>query len=400
MTPSSFTRVSVAQIFNLDAPPAYVDVGERTSTGIPLVELPSGHRVAHLTRYTDVHQVLTDPTFSRSVTNVEGGPSFIPTTMPVELLLNLDSPDHARVKKFVTGPYGASGVEKLRATLHQVISDRFATLRSADAPDLFRDVLDEVPIRVNSAFLGLPLQEREIYRLPGHTVQRAPADDVAGLIRDFLRLYDYIMDVVRGKRPVEADGLIARFLKDRHDSDPPLTDEELVAVLLGSILGADQNILSVLTKSVYTLLIARPLWERVVAEPDVVTAVTEELIRLIPLGTISAFPRVATRSVATSEGLLPEGSVVYPDAFAANRDPSVYPDPLAIDPGRTGPRHLQFGYGMHHCMGAALARMEITTIIGRLAAEFPSLRLDADPATLPWDVGTVLRRPTSLPVRW
>lgn len=397
---STYTRVSVEQIPNLDAPPAYADFGQRTATGVPLIELPSGHRAAHLTRYADVQRVLVDPTFSRSVTNVEGGPSFIPTTMPVEMLLNLDVPDHSRMKRFVTGPYSAGSVEKFRGLLDQVIFDRFAALRSADRPDLFRDVLDEVPIRVNSAFLGLPIQEREIYRPLGHTVQRAPADDIPGLLRDFGQLYEYIMDIVRGKRPIETDGLIARFLNARHDTDPALSDEELVAVLLGSILGADQNILSVLTKAVYTLLVARPLWERVVAEPDVVAAMTEELIRLIPLGTISAFPRVSNRNMETSEGVLPEGSIVYANAFAANRDPSVYPDPLAINPDRTGPRHLQFGYGMHHCMGAALARMEITKMIGLLASEFPGLRLDADPATLPWDVGTVLRRPTSLPVRW
>jgi cytochrome P450 len=400
MTLSSFTRVSVDEIPNLDAPPAYADLGERTATGLPLIKLPSGHRAAHLTRYADVHKVLIDPTFSRSITNVEGGPSFIPTTMPVEMLLNLDVPDHARMKKFVTGPYSAGGVEKLRPVLDQVITDQFAALRAADRPDLFRDVLDEVPIRVNSAFLGLPLREREMYRPLGHTVQRAPADDVPRLLRDFRNLYDYIMDIVGGKRPIEADGLIARFLEARHDAVPPLSDEELVAVLLGSILGADQNILSVLTKAVYTLLVSRPLWESVVAEPDIAPTVTEELIRLIPLGIISAFPRVSTRSVETSEGVLPENSVVYADAFAANRDPHAYPDPLVVDPHRTGPRHLQFGYGMHHCMGAALARMEITTVISRLTHEFPDLYLDADPATLPWDVGTVLRRPTSLPVRW
>lgn len=400
MTTFSAARVSVADIPNLDAPPAYVRLAERMPTGIPKIKLPSGHEAAHLTRYADVHAVLTDPSFVRSVTNVEGGLSFLPTTMPPEMLLNLDVPHHARVRKVVTGDYSANGVESLRPVLDRVITERFEVLRGKDNPDLFQDVLDEIPGRVNHHFLGLPLSERDYYRPLGHTVQRAPADDVPKLLDDFWKLYGYVMDLVHGKRELRPDGLVARFVNGRNDSDPPLTDEELVAILLGSVLGADQNILSVLTKATYTLLNAPGLWERLVREPEILPALVEELIRLIPLGTISTFPRVSTRSIETTEGVLPEGSNLYADAFAANRDPSAYPDPLVIDPDRDGPRHLQFGYGMHHCMGAALARLEITTIIGRLAAEFPNLALDADAETLPWDTGTVLRRPSSLPVRW
>lgn len=175
----------------------------------------------------------------------------------------------------------------------------------------------------------------------------------------------------------------------------------MTGIFFGSLLGADQNIVSVLTKSLYVLLSAPALWQRLAAEPEIAPRLAEELIRLIPLGTISAFPRIAGRDVETSEGTVLTGDVVYPDAFAANRDPAVFAAPLTVDPDREpGKRHLQFGYGMHHCMGAALARMEIVSVLTRLAREFPGLVLDTDPAEVPWDHGTVLRRPTSLPVRW
>lgn len=399
MSVVSAVRVSVENVPGLDAPPAYEKTTE-SATGVSQILLPSGHVAAHLTRYRDVFAVLADPASVRAVTNVEDGPSFLPTIMPKEMLLNLDVPDHARMKNVANAQYSVRAVEALRPLLDEVVDERFAALRAEQRPDVFRTVLDEVPIRVNSAFLGLPLEEREYYRPLGHMVQRAPADDVEALLADFYRLYDYVMDLVRGVRPVQDGGLIHRFIEGRDNSTPPLSDEELVALLLGSLLGADQNILSVLTKSVYVLLTQPALWTRLHEHPDLVAPTVEELIRLIPLGTISAFPRVVTRDVETSEGLVPQGSVVYADAFAANRDPDAFPDPLVVDPDRSGPRHLQFGYGMHHCMGAALARMEITTVIGRLTAEFPAMTLDADPRELPWDSGTVLRRPSSLPVRW
>ncbi|MEJ8821713.1 cytochrome P450 [Variovorax humicola] len=151
---------------------------------------------------------------------------------------------------------------------------------------------------------------------------------------------------------------------------------------------------------VYTLLAAPPLWQSLVKDPSRIPDTVEELLRLIPLGTNSTFPRVAGDDVDGSWGRINAGSVVYLDVFAANRDPAVFGDPLAIVPGRNGPKHLQFGYGMHHCMGAALARMEIVTVLEILVARLPGLELAVPAVEVPGVHGTILRRPAALPVRW
>ncbi|GAA2493756.1 cytochrome P450 [Streptomyces thermolineatus] len=401
MTTSLEPKVTVADVPRLDAGPEYLPLPEPSAGGVPRVRLPSGHAALHLTRYRDVHRVLADNSFGRTVTNVEDGPSFLPTIMPKELLLNLDVPHHARMRGFVTADYSAAGVERLRPVVDEVIDRRFAALRRQDRPDLFATVLDPLPVTVNCRFLGIPETDVPHFRPSSRIVQMAPDHDVPGLLDHFWTVYHYVTDLVTGARPTDPDGLIGRFVAGRDRAEPPLSDEELVGILLGSLLGADQNVLSVLTKAVYTLLCAPALWRRLVDDPAVAPRLVEELIRLIPLGTISTFPRVATRDMETGAGTVREGEVVYADAFAANRDPDVFPDPLAIDPDRpANPRHLQFGYGMHHCMGAALARTEITALLVRLAEEFPDLALDADPAALPWDHGRLLRRPTALPVRW
>ncbi|NLU71994.1 cytochrome P450 [Streptomyces sp. HNM0575] len=392
--------VTTTDIPHLDPPPAYRAHSTRSPGGLPQVVLPSGHTAVHLTRYADVHKVLTDATFARAETNVETGPSFLPTVMPPELLLNLDVPDHARMRGFVAADYSAAGVESLRPTVEAVIAERFTELRAAAAPDLFRTVLDPLPVTVNCRLLGIPASDIASFRPYARTVQMASAEDISHLLDHFWKVYGYVTDLVTGARPVQPGGLVDRFVTGRDSAEPPLSDEELTGLLLGSLLGADQNILSVLTKAVYALLCAPPLWRRLVDDPDLASRMTEELIRLMPLGTISAFPRVATRDVAVGDGVIGTGEVVYADAFAANRDPRAFPDPLTIDPDRAGKRHLQFGYGMHHCMGAALARMQIPLVLARLAQEFPGLALDAEPRSLPWDHGVLLRRPTALPVRW
>ncbi|MFJ8621387.1 cytochrome P450 [Kitasatospora sp. NPDC093550] len=392
---------SVTDIPHLDPVPAFLPLAEPGPNGVPLIELPSGHSAVHLTRYADVHKLLTDPASGRTETNVEGGPSFLPTVMPKELLLNLDAPHHARVRGFVAADYSANGVERLRPVLDRVIEEGIARLRAAESPDLFSDLIDRVPITVNCHFLGVPLDDVDYFRPSSRVVQIASHENVPDLVQHFYRVYGYVQDLVTGARPVLPGGLIEQFRANRDRAEPALDDAELTGIFFGSLLGADQNIVSVLTKSLYALLSAPQLWRRLAEEPEIAPRLAEELIRLIPLGTISAFPRIAGRDLETSVGLVPEGSVVYPDAFAANRDPEVFPDPLVIDPDRQpAKRHLQFGYGMHHCMGAALARMEIVSVLTRLAQEFPTLALAVEPADVPWDVGTVLRRPTSLPVRW
>ncbi|MFI9359528.1 cytochrome P450 [Kitasatospora sp. NPDC053057] len=396
--PSTVTAVDIP---NLDPVPPFTPLAEPGPGGLPMIQLPSGHRAVHLTRYADVHKLLTDPTSGRAETNVDGGPSFLPTVMPKELLLNLDAPDHARVRGFVAADYSAAGVEGLRGVLDRVIDEGIERLRQAHSPDLFADLVDRVPVAVNCHFLGVPVEDVDYFRPSSRVIQLASHENVPDLVQNFHRVYGYVQDLVTGARPVVAGGLIEKFRADRDRVEPPLDDAELTGIFFGSLLGADQNIVSVLTKSLYALLAAPGLWRRLAEEPGIAPRLAEELIRLIPLGTISAFPRIAGRDLETSVGLVPQGSVVYPDAFAANRDPEVFPDPLVIDPDRQpAKRHLQFGYGMHHCMGAALARMEIVAVLTRLAREFPGLTLDVEPAAVPWDSGTVLRRPTALPVRW
>ncbi|MFJ6465820.1 cytochrome P450 [Streptomyces sp. NPDC091387] len=400
MTISLETEVTVADIPGLEPAPPYTSVEERSSGGLPQVALPSGHTVVHLTRYADVHKVLTDSTFGRAETNVEGGPTFFPTTLPPEMLINLDGPDHSRMRRFVTADYSANAIAKLQPYLDEIITRRFDALRAQERPDLYAAVLDPVPIEVTCRFLGIVEEDAAYFRPHSRTIQMALHDDVPRLMEEFFKAYNYVTDLVTGDRPVVAGGLIEQFIATRGQTTPPLEDKELVGLIFAAMVAVDQNVLSVLAKSAHVLLSAPSLWQRAVADPDSVPQLVEELIRLIPLGSMSTFPRVAHREVATSEGTIHEGDIVYADAFEANRDPSVFERPLVFDPDRKGKRHLQFGYGMHHCLGAALARLEITEILTRLAREFPGLTLDANPALLPWDEGSLLRRPTTLPVRW
>ncbi|BBF84971.1 putative cytochrome P450 hydroxylase [Aquitalea magnusonii] len=394
---SALAPVWVGDIPQLDAAAVYHATSP--ANGMARIILPSGHVAYHLTRYHEVLQVLTDARFVRRPCNTEDGPSFLPTITPNELLLNNDGASHARLRKVVAKDFSAAGVATLRDTVIQATHARLDALSSQTGViDLLDLVLECIPAEVDCHLLGIPLADRSYYRPLTHTVQIADPRDVPELLRQFWLVYDYLMDLVTGRRTTAPHGLIRRFVAARHESVPPLNDEELVGILLGILIGGDQNILTVLCKVVYTLLAAPALWQSLRAQPATLPAMVEELLRLIPLGTTSTFPRIASEGVHGSFGFIPAGSVVYADVFAANRDPAVFADPLRIDPQRNASKHLQFGYGMHHCMGAALARMEITTVLEILLQRMPDLQLAQPAASVPWTHGTILRRPASLPV--
>ncbi|MDI6105620.1 cytochrome P450 [Actinoplanes sp. NEAU-A12] len=384
---------------NLDPAPHYTPIGE--VAGLAMVRLPSGHEAVHLTSYADVQRVLGDNTFGRAALNVEHGPSFLPTISPPELLLNLDEPDHARMRAVVTADFSSAGVARLRPVVERVTATLVDDLVRQGGPgDLYATVLDRVPSRVDCELLGIPEADVEYFRSRSLTVQISDPGDVPGLLKSFEELYGYLMELVRGERPARADGLIRRYVAERDRHDPPLTDEEIVGLLLGILIGGDQNIVTVLTKAVYALLAADGAWARLAATPEQTPRVLEELLRLLPLGAISSFPRLATRDVAVSGGTIRAGQVVYADSWAANRDPAVFTDPLLVDAARPARRHLQFSYGMHHCMGAALARLELDVILRALLERLPTLRLAVTAAEVPWVEGTVVRRPRALPVIW
>lgn len=391
------TRVRVVDIPNLDAQPYYESIEGRQP--YPRIRLPSGHIAAHLTRYHDVKKALSDQGVSRTACNVEGGPTFLPGPTQKELLLNLDMPAHARSRSLVARDFSPRGVESLRshvsATVDTAIDDILSGRR---APDLFESLLQDVTSSTVCRILGIPLDDREMFRAWSQKIQIAPPDDVPGIEVAVKASFDYMMDFVQGRRTPEPAGFIASYLRERSTAAAPLNDAEVVGVLLGILLGGEHNSLSVMTKCVYAVLYAPSLWLQMIETPAHIPAMLEELIRLIPIGKLSTFPRMLTRDLDTSVGVIPAGTPLYANVFLANRDPEVFPDPLTIDFKRTGKAHLQFGVGVHHCMGPALARMQMDIVFQALAARLPNLRLAVEPEAIPWINGTVLRRPARLPV--
>src|SRR5690606_1100546 len=189
-------------------------------------QLPSGHTAVHVTAYRDVHAILTDTTFARARTNVEDGPSFLPTIMPTEMLLNLDHPEHGRLKGFVASAYSAATMARRVPAVRRVLDDRIAELRvrrDQGAADLVRTVLDPLTIAANVDYLGIPDADIAHFRHLSREMQLGHDTNIEQLLADFWTLYHYIEDLVARRRELRP-GLILDLLASRDSVSPPVTD--------------------------------------------------------------------------------------------------------------------------------------------------------------------------------
>ncbi|WP_228001654.1 cytochrome P450 [Nocardia australiensis] len=395
------TRVAVTDIPHLDTPDPFVRRLPTEPDNIPRIELPSGHTAICLSGYADVRALMFDDTASRALCNVDGGPSFMPTNWAPEVLINLDAPVHGVMRRFVSHEFSARAMAEWVPIVQGLTLAACAEFEHADAPDLVRDVFTLVPAQTVCTLLGVPLERARWMNGLGRIVQRADRDDIDGIGEAWGQLWGWVEALIAGEAEHNDTGLISIYKRRRAEREYA-TDVDaglLAGTLMGVILGGDNNVATMLSKTTYAALAHPQLYRRVTAAPErEVPKLVEEILRLMPLGTPGSFPRQLVNPLSTSFGELPAGRIVYPHINAANRDPAVFADPLAIDLDRPPNKHLQYGYGMHRCMGSALAQMALITVLRTVVSRYPSLALAAQPEEVPWDFGIGLRRPSELAV--
>ncbi|MFW0785147.1 cytochrome P450 [Gordonia sp. CPCC 206044] len=397
-TATSSLNPLVTDIPLLDTPAPYRRewIGE---DGLTRIELPSGHEAVSLTNYEHVKTLMLDRTASRTLCNVDGGPSFMPTNWAPEVLINLDAPVHGVVREFVSHEFSARAMNDLVPMISELTSAALDSLEQSSAPDLVAQVFRVVPGQVVCRLLGVSVTYAGWMNELGRRIQLAPRDNIELIERSWVELYGWVQRLVSGEEPADEDGLIAIYRQRATRPEFAAVDDALIAgTVMGIVLGGDNNVATMLTKTAYAALAAPALYAGMTAGTVAVADLVEEILRLMPLGTPGSFPRELTRPLVVEGIELAAGSIVYPHINAANRDPDVFPDPLRIDPDRPGHKHLQYGYGMHRCMGSALSQIELITVLQCVVARFPELRLAVEPEQLEWDLGIGLRRPRALPV--
>ncbi|GGM11382.1 cytochrome P450 [Micromonospora yangpuensis] len=364
------------------------------------VRLPFGEPVWLATRHADVKTVLGDARFSRAA--AEGRDEPRNTERQVQTgILGLDPPEHTRLRRLAAKAFTARRVEQLRPRTRAVAHELVDGLIAAGAPaDLVEHVATPLPIRVICDLLGVPVTDQDRFHTWAEAIVSTTSLSDEQAQRYLDNLFEYIGGLIAQRRRDPADDLLTAMVEARDADADRLTEEEVVRLAAGLLAAGHETTVTQIPNFVYVLLTEAGAWARLCREPELLPGAVEELMRFVPLGATAGFPRYALEDVTVGGVLVRAGEPVIVSIASANRDERVFADPDTLDLSRETNPHVGFGHGVHHCIGAQLARMELQVVLETLAQRLPGLRLGVPEAELSWKSGLLVRGLTALPVSW
>lgn len=289
-------------------------------------------------------------------------------------LLENEPPAHTRLRRVIAGEFGRGHVQRLQPMVASVATAMVETLADKIAADGNADLLEHLaqplPVAVIAELLGVPGEDgprlvawsNAIVKMYEYGLSEDGRDAAEQAAEQFVA---YLRDLVGGT----PSGIVADLARSE------LTPDEVVATAVLLLMAGHEATVNVLGNGVTALLTHRDQWERLVASPELLDSCVEELIRFdAPL---QLFERTATEDVEICGFPVARGEKIAALLGAAARDPKVFDDPDRLDIGRTPNAHLGFGLGIHYCVGAPLARVEIAAALTALTNRLPGLRLVA-----------------------
>jgi len=368
----------------------------RAHRPVSKMRLRDGREAWLVTRWEDVRRVLADPLFSRALA---GGLPFGPDRRESSLT-ELDPPEHTRVRRHVLIAFTHRRVQALRPRVEQIVQGLLDTMQERGAPaDLVQRLALPLPVTIICELLGVPAGDRDRFAAWSDGVLSVSAYSPKQMAACYENLRAYLGGLIAQRRDTPQDDLLSALVQIR-GSDGGLSDAEVLTLGTTLLVAGYETTAGQITNLTYTLFHHREHWERLVAEPELVPSAIEELLRYVPLGATYGLPRVATADVELSGVLIRKGDVVVTARTAAGRDESVFRHGDTLDFDRAENPHLAFGHGIHYCLGAHLARLELQVAIGGLLKRFPNLRLAVPEEELRWKDGLAVRGLRALPVTW
>ncbi|MFF4345222.1 cytochrome P450 [Kitasatospora sp. NPDC001540] len=383
----------------VDVSPMYARL--RAEEPMSWVRLPYGEPAWLATRYADVKLVMADPRFSREMAQGLDQPR-LRKELTGDGIMGMDPPDHTRLRKLVNKAFTARRVEQMRADI------KFRCARLIDAmvekgqpADLVEDMARPLPVSVICDLLGVPFSDHQTFRkwteglTNDSTMNGYVLEEIGG------ELGEYMSALIAKRREEPTDDLLGALVYARDDGDK-LTEDELIAIAgPGLLTGGVETVSSGLPSFFFTLLADFPDQLALLrSRPELLPSAVEELLRYVPVNTAAMFARYATEDVRFGDVVVRAGDPVMPALAAANRDPEVFEDPEQLDITRRVNPHMAFGHGPHHCIGAALARLELQESMAALLERFPDLHLPGGRESVQWQFGVIVRGPVSMPVGW
>ena len=317
-----------------------------------------------------------------------GEPLAAYTLLHVHSMLENEPPTHTRLRRLVAAGFGRRQVERLRGRVAAIAAGLARDVRDAGADGSTVDLLplyaEPLPVAVIAALLGVPDADRGLLRPWSNAIVKlyepAPPPAARAAAEAAAAEYvAYVRELVALRRRSPGDDLLSDLIAVRDADGARLSEDELVATAVLLQMAGHEASVNVVGNGTYALL-THPA-ERARLTPGGVPAAVEELIRYD--SPLQLFERTATVPVEIGGVTVEPGEKIAALLGAANRDPAVFADPDRLDLARSPNPHLGFGAGIHFCLGAPLARVELQAALATLVTDLPGLALAAGPARHP-----------------
>lgn len=382
------------------------------------VQMPDGATGWLVVDYKLAREVLVDPRvrkkaseFAKILKGQRPG-SFVATDGElIAHMLNSDPPDHNRLRRLVNKAFTARAVERLQPRIEALADELLDRMAAGPTADLIADYAVPIPMTVICELLGVAEADRTRFREQCSDLVAPPlaavasAEDAADLgffvtgeerataAGDLVR---YLTALVAERTASPGEDLLSGLIEASHDGDK-LSETELIAMVFLILVAGHETTVNLIANGAYALLLDPSLGAGLAAQPARIPSAVEEFLRWE--GPVNIATQRFTAEPITLAGVdIPANELLWVSLAAANRDPHQFVDPHRTDLDAGAQGHLAFGYGIHYCVGAPLARLEGRIAFEKLLGRYPRIALAADPAALRWRPNSLFRGLQSLPV--
>ncbi|MCI3221513.1 cytochrome P450 [Streptomyces sp. NP-1717] len=395
--------------FATDPYPAYAWLREHAP--VHRTRLPSGVDAWLVTRYADARRALADPRLSKNpLHHAEQahakGKTGIPGERGAELmthLLNIDPPDHTRLRRLVSQAFTPRRVAEFAPRVQELTDGLIDAFAAKGEADLIHDFAFPLPIYAICDLLGVPREDQDDFRDWAGMMIRHGGGPRGGVARSVRKMRGYLAELIHRKRDAPGDDLISGLIRASDDGEH-LTENEAAAMAFILLFAGFETTVNLVGNGTYALLRnpeqrARLQRSLDAGESALLATGIEELLRYDGPVELATW-RYATEPVELGGQSVAVGDPVLVVLAAADRDPERFADPDRLDLSRGDNKHLGYGHGIHYCLGAPLARLEGQTALRTLLTRLPDLRLAVDPSDLRWRGGLIMRGLRTLPVQF
>ncbi|HEE9035235.1 TPA: cytochrome P450 [Bacillus cereus] len=311
-------------------------------------------------------------------------------------MLTVDPPDHTRLRRLVSKAFTPRMIEDLRPRIQQIADELLVAVQEQGKMEIISDFAYPLPIIVISEMLGIPTTDRSQFREWTKVLMNASVDpsEGAAVTTTLEKFIQYIEALLNEKRLNPDADLISELVQTKEQEDK-LSNNELLSTIWLLIIAGHETTVNLISNGVLALLQHPEQMNLLRENPSLISSAVDELLRYS--GPVMFISRLASEDMTIHGKMIRKGDLVLLSLTAANIDPQKFTYPEILNISREENNHLAFGAGIHHCLGAPLARLEGQIALGTLLQQLPNLRLAIKPDQLNYNHSKI-RSLVNLPV--